>query len=57
MNRDELAAATRGVITVSVGAALIYCFAQWLGWWWTGAMLVVAAVDGTLGMPPQWRPW
>ncbi len=64
MNRDQRSALGRAVVSVSLGAAILYGIARWLGWGFMLGLvtgLLAALLDGlattTRQLPTRWRPW
>lgn len=45
MNRDELAALGRALVSVIAGAALLGALGHFLGWWTVGVILGIALGD------------
>jgi hypothetical protein len=56
VNRDDLSALARGVITVLDGAALIVPIGRYLGWWTVAAIATAGIVD-TVWCAMQLRSW
>lgn len=56
LNRDELAAAGRAVVTLIAGAALLYAIGEYLGWWVVGAIFI-SGIGAAAWDARHWRPW
>lgn len=57
VNRDELSAAARCLVTLIAGSAMICALAWCVGWPWTGAILAAGSAYALLIVTPRWRPW
>jgi hypothetical protein len=60
VNRDELAALARGVITVLSGAAILIAIGVLVSWWAVAAIAVVTGADTAWcvsRLPRRCRPW
>ena len=58
MNRDQFMAIVRGLVSVALGALIVYAFAQWIGWRWVGAFALGTVADHVWCLwQLGWRPW
>lgn len=60
MNRDQLAALGRAIVSLAIGGVVLYAIARWLGWWAVAAIAVGAVADlgwSATRLPERWRPW
>lgn len=60
MNRDQLAAFSRALVTLAIGGAVLYAIARWLGWLWSAGIVGGAIAEEAWRasrLPERWRPW
>jgi len=60
LNRDQLAALARGVITLAAGATILYAIGRYIGWCCVAAIAGAGIADSLWcwsRLPVRWRPW